>query len=469
MFMTGKMNALKVNVKQLYQRPALWLWYAIVVCWVMFAIAEPFLKKKPGGVTADLIIILLAGVLIGNLQKEVLTKPFAFCLPGHRRMPVLFIVLMGVIVSGVYSIIFIRYPGLAITARVFAVCSSFFMGLTVYSVAVLTMFMGRQGGRFIGFVPVCVFAITSFNGPILIERIIVQLPFIPIVMGLASFAFLVTYLKREDFTRNLCGTQSVTLFDSFNMTKQKKFREAEKVRTLGARTEAHSKFLFNRIKSFKFLSISRYVTGILYADLSRFKDLSLRGVNPLIHIFYLILFVLFLFYFGYFPYRIVDLILVIPVIWALFYTPPVQSSLLLPGGRKEQCRSIFASIVCRCLIFSSYALSYALLFFLLEKFMPDIHVADKKLTFQMINLKLAYVPVLVMPIGFLIRFMIGAKTMFTAVFMMLFFIPAVFLLPHLESISVVRIVGTILALWLILAAYIGYYFRTKCLVGKNSI
>ena len=78
------MRVLLVNLKHLYQRRSLWIVYAGVVMVVWFWSALSVTKGKvPFG--GFLLGSLLLGLLVATLQMETASKPFSFCLPGHRE------------------------------------------------------------------------------------------------------------------------------------------------------------------------------------------------------------------------------------------------------------------------------------------------------------------------------------------------------------------------------------------------
>ena len=59
-----------------------------------------------------LVLSFFWGLLTTVLQKEILTKPVSFCLPGHREIPRQFIFRIGFVVNGLLGLVFLAHPGL---------------------------------------------------------------------------------------------------------------------------------------------------------------------------------------------------------------------------------------------------------------------------------------------------------------------------------------------------------------------
>ena len=90
LFATGEneMSVLTVNLKHLYQRRGLWLFYVLVITFAFAGIAMLFDDTKAGeGRFVGLIVLaFVVGLLLSALPIEVMSKPFSYCLPGHRKI-----------------------------------------------------------------------------------------------------------------------------------------------------------------------------------------------------------------------------------------------------------------------------------------------------------------------------------------------------------------------------------------------
>ena len=92
-------SILAANMKHLYQRRVAWFWYLLILCQAPVILMPPFLARFDRYL-GYLIASLLVGILAGGMQKDVLIKPFSFCLPNHRRIPRAFIFGIGLATCG---------------------------------------------------------------------------------------------------------------------------------------------------------------------------------------------------------------------------------------------------------------------------------------------------------------------------------------------------------------------------------
>ena len=93
------MSILAANLKHLYQRRGVRFWYVLLLCQMPMILMPSKFDRYLG----YLIVSLLMGVLAGGLQKDILTKPFSFCLPGHRRITRTFIFRIGYVVNPIFA------------------------------------------------------------------------------------------------------------------------------------------------------------------------------------------------------------------------------------------------------------------------------------------------------------------------------------------------------------------------------
>ena len=93
------MKPLTANLKTLYQSPKIWLFHGILMIVILMLLEPIFIKLS-------LLFILWYGVAIGSITRGLLSKPFAFCLSGHvkeaQRMPLL----VWLVITIVYALLF---------------------------------------------------------------------------------------------------------------------------------------------------------------------------------------------------------------------------------------------------------------------------------------------------------------------------------------------------------------------------
>ena len=128
------MSVLSANLKHLYQRRGLWLTYLILglLVFASLAIALDRPLAARGRFMGLVMLQFLIGACIASLSAEVLTKPFSYCLPGHRAVPRKFIFSVAVVTSLLGSLLFLAYPGLHGWQPPLVICSAFCAGLIMY-------------------------------------------------------------------------------------------------------------------------------------------------------------------------------------------------------------------------------------------------------------------------------------------------------------------------------------------------
>ena len=180
------MSILTVNLKHLYQRRGLWLLYVLLVLFGFAGIASLFdnMKAGQGRFIGLIALAFVVGLLLSVLPLEVMSKPFSYCLPGHRKMVRKFVFCVGIVFNLLASLLFFIYPGLNAGQLVLVVCSAFFAGMIFYLLGAGFAFASRISVGFIGFFPLIIVAGTFFDLHTVIEGVIVENPLMVISVGI---------------------------------------------------------------------------------------------------------------------------------------------------------------------------------------------------------------------------------------------------------------------------------------------
>jgi hypothetical protein len=220
------MSILTINLKHLYQRRAIWLLCSFLGFFVCASISIPL--EHPGAGKGQYIglvaLAFVVGLLFAVLPKEILSKPFSYCLPGHRKVPRKFVFCVGIVFNLFGSLLFLMYPGLNSGQLVLIVCSAFFAGLSSYLLGVWLAFGVRNSVAFIGFLPLAFFGVGLFGLHVIIERAIVGNPFGVILVGILSSIVAWLWLGDEGRARRYCAVPWVGFFDAWNRDKLQKYR-----------------------------------------------------------------------------------------------------------------------------------------------------------------------------------------------------------------------------------------------------
>ena len=85
-----------------------------------------------------LLTSFIAGVIIGNIQLAVLSKPMSFCLPGHPHVPRKLIFISGIVASILVGFSFATFPSLSFTAVCTTVTAASLLAMVVLLAGVVT-------------------------------------------------------------------------------------------------------------------------------------------------------------------------------------------------------------------------------------------------------------------------------------------------------------------------------------------
>ncbi len=201
------MRTLSANLKHLYQKRSFWfvgLFYAVFAFGVIMVITEGVAENKRGCFSAPVLWMFFASLFIASLSIEVLTKPFSFCLPGHKKIPRKFLFVIGLGLSFLWSLSFLFYLGLNLINAI-AACTSALSAFTVfYWLGVWFVFRFRNWSVVFALIPLLMIGNQLLSLGSITERIIVE-SFLPMILlgGLVNFLAW-SYLGKPNLARRYC-------------------------------------------------------------------------------------------------------------------------------------------------------------------------------------------------------------------------------------------------------------------------
>jgi hypothetical protein len=466
-----KMSILTINLKHLYQRRGLWLVYVFVVLFALAGIAMLFDDTKAGhGRFIGLIVLaFVVGLLLAVLPLEVLSKPFSYCLPGHRKMVRKFVFCVGIVFNIFGSLLFFVYPSSNTGQLLLVVCSAFSAGLIFYWLGVGLAFGVRNSAAFIGLWPFIMLVGVFFGLHVTIEVAIVGYPFGVILVGVLSSVLVWFWLGDEGWARRYCGVPRIGSLDAWNRDKMQKYcqvRLAKKWNKLkkhpGPWVEA---FFLGRMNKHNYTSTGRYIWGGLYTTfgfaLSQWKA-AFSGA------FLALVIVCFLGYMG--PGK--NILFIMPGLMVAQMRLPVYSSMLISGGRNERYRSAITLVIAAAVLITVMVTIIAAPSLPLATIMPDITLRGRTFIFQAMDIRLFFVPLLMIPIVFTVQLFFYRKQMFMMLLIMIvffvLFMTSMFLHEHLSfGINSMFIIGGLVLSWGTFLLVSRYICMRRSLVGQG--
>ena len=280
------------------------------------------------------------GILAGGLQKDILTKPFSFCLPNHRQIPRAFIFWIGGVVNLFLGCVFLGYPELSFPYVLLVVLAGGFVGLISYFYGVYSSFQAVPTPA-AGIIPLLVFSAVFFKWDVPVQNVIVNQPIVIILVGGLMSVWCWKLLGRDFLARKYCGKLVMGMFDNWNRTKVEKYRQARAERNM---TEGKVKFFENtqefflgKMERYEFLSRGRYIWGNIYMVFGKFFGLwnIWHVLGFLATIIFLVLFFGFMGPIGN-DKRMIGFLFIVPAlsIYSLDLMP--YRTMLFPAGRRDK-------------------------------------------------------------------------------------------------------------------------------------
>ena len=464
------MGILTVNLKHLYQPRGVWFGHLIILCGVPIALFPLFFTQFDDRYLLYLLISFWTGVFVGNMQKGVLTKPFSFCLPGHRRIPKLFIFWIGGVVNLILGCVFLLYPGLSFPYVLMTILAGGFVGMILYFYGVCIPLLGLKRLSW-GIYLLLILGAIFFKWDKVVQNMIISWP-IPTI--LASGLVCVWFWRlfgRDSLARRHCGRLVFGEFDS--SLKAQKYRQAQADRNLTAAKakffERLHEFFLRRMNRYEFLGKGRYVWGNLYMVFGRgFGTWQMTDVlASCALISFLVLF------FGFVGKgEGVNLLFVILALGVLSLDLLPYRSMLFPAGRAEK---YFSTLVLAVIItFLAGVLTLALtgISVLLETLLPEFGSKADLLSYHGMDIGLFYIFLLVIPIALSCAVAFPrnliVKIIFVVVFMQGWIISAVVLKqPLMDVIGPVGVVGLVALCWIGFLVVLHYVCMRRSLVGQG--
>ncbi|MHC4721235.1 MAG: hypothetical protein ACYS6I_00855 [Planctomycetota bacterium] len=465
------MNILRANLKHLYQRRAMWLWYFIIFCQFPLLIL-PVCSAEFERFLGYVVLSFFWGLLTAGLQKEILSKPLSFCLPGHRKIPRQFIFRTGFVVNGLLGLVFLAYPGLDFPYVLVVAAGGAFVGMVFYLLGVCGGFGNTNRNPYIGLFPFVIFGSVFFEGDRILQQMIVSSPVqIIIVSALISWLFWV-WLGREELARQYCGKISPVVFDGWDYAKMKKFRQAEVVRRLEKKRTPFpgtvENFFQRRMSQHNFLSRGKCAWGHLYIMLG--ECLSILQVGPLAMGFVVLVII-----FGYISKDSValsNMLFIMPIIGAFQLDLLPYRGILLPASRSDKYYGAITSGFVISVVATVLLAMVSILSVQLEHILPDITLKGYTFSYHAMNIRYCFVTLSLMPIGFAIATLIRRRQVLKVILsiVLMYACLGFYVVAMIREIQFKPFILPVLMMigWGISLLVLRYICMRRCLAGGGS-
>mgnify|MGYP001089471906 CR=1 FL=1 len=402
------MSILTINLKHFYQRRSLWLACIVFGCLIFASIAIPLDRPKTGeGLFIGLVVLAFPlGLLAAALQMEIVTKPFAFSLPGHRRSVRNFVFSIGLVVNAVGSMLFLFYPGASNFQATAATCSAFCAGMVFYLSGVWLIFRLRTPVALLGLLPCAIVAVQFLDLNVLLERTIVDHPVPVILLGLACSAAAWIYPNVNSLARRNCMTPYVGFAEVFNRDKLYRFYKTKAGANRWDRLKDHPRpwvedFFINTMSREKPLRKARFLWGNLYTSfavlISQWKAV----------LFFILLIAVWM---GYNNPKMWIILIFAPVFLMLNASRQVvYSNMLVAGGRNERFYASLTVIAAIAVLLIVSIGTAVLISIPLAAIIPKVQYRGVKFAYNPVAITALYAPLVFLPLAHAINLTLHRK------------------------------------------------------------
>lgn len=416
------MRILVANLKHLYQRRGLWIVYASLVLVVSLWVLSSLTTKGEGLFGGFLLGSFLLGLLVATLQMETSSKPFSFCLPGHREAVRRLVLLVGLVVSLAFLLVCVAllaspsFTGplarsITLPEWLIVMLGSYFCAsVMAYLLGAGIAFSTIRSGSALSFMVLVVSLCVLFDGFTTIQYPIIHWPVAVMVLALVVVLASWWWLGRPAWFRRSCVTPWTGFFDPWDRTQIQKYRALYAARFTKNIPPGLDRFFQRAIGTRRPTSLAKYAWGVLYTTcvlvgpqwkwLLTFTVLAITCT-------------------AYFPPMAPGVISVVFFMMTGFVQPPLCTAWLVAGGRRERFFATVALILALGVVSALMIGVLAGLTHLLVPLAPPLRFKGLTLDPHAISFTVLLVPLVLLPVVGLLQTLFCRKPLALALSIML--------------------------------------------------
>jgi len=449
------MTILLANLKHLYQNRGFWAVHMIVVMgYVIGAVLPNEIMIHP--IVIFPLFVYMAGRFAGALQVEVMAKPLAYCLPGHRRVPRQVLSVYGFCIAFGWAAVSFLYPAGDLSSALLGAVSTFFVSTMFYWLGVWGGFSFRA--TVAGLAPLGVVLGGMGGGAAPLTRLLVDGWTLFMVGGCAVNIAVWRLLREDGLARGHCGRARW-------MARHSEKRTDVKAADVSQIRPCVERFFLDRIRGRR--GTWRYVWGSLYRGGAGLR-LSWRMEWVVIGL----LFVGLTCFIGYTEAGTFIMFLM-PALMGVHVRLGVHSSMLISGGRRERFWSALALAATDSFYMTAAITLLASVSIVLQRVMPDVTIAGHSVVYHAMDIGFFFVPLGLIPLTMAFALVLRGHPALTmgAVIMLfgvLFQIPRIIArVPDLLVHPALTVAAIVAGCWVMLAGALWYVCMCRCLGGHG--
>ena len=401
------MNTLGINLKHVYQKRG-FLWGMVAFCLFAFVMDCSLMHERQGRAAVyyapAMIWMMFFGSLVSALILEVLTKPFAFCMPGHNPVVRKFLFIAGAVLSALWAVkglavIMLKQSGFNV--HMLVPCLGAFCLYTILYWCGVWLAMHAKGWT----VSFAFFPLVMFLNHILfifdiIEEVITGYGVLLVLAGIVVNCIAWNKLGDSSLLRKYCGGLRLGAFDEWNMDKIQRVRRERQVESAEKNKKKFQvspeveKYFMDKIMQYKPGSLGQYIWGGIY----KVTGLTVSGyMNDTIR--FIVVMVPMIGLFCYVPADAGRIVYLMPVLMFMNINLGIHSVGMPQPGRRERFWTALA-IAVSCSVVGIVTLFLITSWTIpVARFMPVISLAGKDWAFTPMHIEYISLTVFLIPIS----------------------------------------------------------------------
>ena len=406
------MKRVSAHLAPLLTSPCFALWHILgaILCLPALGYAGTSADATRGDYIAVFVLPAWSAFLLFSLQRDLLTRPLVFCLPGHRDVLCRVSFLVGGVASLVAVLPILTYPELGGWPQVSIAWSSFcFGGVVFFGVAGSLFLVPTAVSSFTPFVLLCVVLLEFGEARLALQRVALFAPGGNTLALAALSVFAWRQLGSVELARRNCGRRFLALHSLWQRGPTEELAGRKKIESLarggGRLRQRLLERCFARIGRQPMLSLRRHLAAVQFELAGRVLPAS--AWSPVLRV---LLALAILTLVGYAPptnaaphLPVANVLYLGSCGFGLCLLSPVLTPILLPAGRCERFWSTLITAGAGGIVVLVLSLLIYSVFRGLSASVPELFFAGNAHPFRPADLDLAFVPVGLLPLSIILR------------------------------------------------------------------
>ena len=423
------MSILGINFRHMYQKRG-FLFGMLGFCLFAFIMDCTLIEVRRGRgavyYAPAVIWLFFTGSLVSALVLEVLAKPFAYCMPGHRPVVRKFLLISGVVLAVVWSLKglgVIMYQRSGFDLAMIASCLSAFWLYTIfYWCGVWLTMRAKNWAVSFAFFPLVMLLNNILYVFDSLEYVIVHYSALAIIAGGVVNYLVWNKLDGCVMAREYCGKLRMGAFDEWNMDKMQRVRKERMAEAPEKKTNklqiapSVERYFMRHILRQQPGGTGQFIWGGLYRTCG---VAATQYLNEMVR--FLMIMVPMICLLCYMPSDTGRIVYIMPGIMFINMNLGVRSTMMPIAGRRQRYWTGFVSGAVTCIATVLMLFVITIWTVPVESYMPAFKLAGHDWTFTAMNIRYLPISLVLIPISLAFGLIFPNKPLWRLAAMMILF------------------------------------------------